>query len=60
MQSEKIVVSHKNGCVSFFNESLQLEHSVQIHEEEIRSIEALKGQNLYLTASFDGYVALFS
>jgi hypothetical protein len=43
MQTEKIIVSHKDGNVSFFNSGLQLEHSVQIHEEEIRSIEALRG-----------------
>ena len=33
MQTERIVVSHKNGTVSFFNNNLLLEHSVQIHEQ---------------------------
>lgn len=33
MQTDKIIVSHKDGTVSFFTYGLQLEHSVQIHEE---------------------------
>jgi WD40 repeat protein len=36
--TDRIIVSHRDGTVSFFNAGLQLEHSVQIHEEEIRSI----------------------
>jgi WD40 repeat protein len=54
------VVSHRNGTVSFFSPALDLIHAVQIHEEEIRSIEALKGEDTLLTASFDGHVALFT
>lgn len=53
-------MSHKNGNVSFFTNDLQLEHAVQIHEEEIRSIEALRNSNMLLTASFDGHVGLFN
>lgn len=60
IKTDDIIVSHKNGTVSFFSRSLQLIHSVQIHEEEIRSIEALKNDNMLLTASFDGHVAFFN
>lgn len=59
-QTDRIVVSHRDGNVSFFTSSLHLEHAVQIHEQEIRSVEALRGDNTLLTASFDGHVALFS
>jgi WD40 repeat protein len=59
-QTDRIVVSHRDGNVSFFNSSLQLEHAAQIHEQEIRSVEALRGESTLLTASFDGHVALFT
>lgn len=60
MQIDRIVVSHKNGCVSFFDEDLQLEHSCQVHEQEIRSIDGLSYDDTLLTASFDGHISLFS
>ena len=60
IQIDRIVVSQKNGCVSFFDEDLQLEHSCQVHEQEIRSIDGLSYDDTLLTASFDGHISLFS
>lgn len=60
MQIDRIVVSHKNGWVSFLNPSLQIEQSVQIHEQEIRSIDGTSYDDLLLTASFDGHISIFS
>ena len=59
-QTDRIVVSHKNGCVSFFDENLQLECSYRIHEQEIRSIDGNSYDDSLLTASFDGHISIFS
>ena len=60
MQTDRIVASNRNGNVLFFDQELNLEYEVKIHDEEIRSIEACKNQDLYITGSFDGHVGIFS
>jgi hypothetical protein len=46
--------------VLFFDQDLNLDYEVKIHEEEIRSIDACRSQDLLMTASFDGHVGIFS
>jgi WD40 repeat protein len=36
--TDRIVASHRDGTVSFFRPDLEVEHSVRVHEEEIRSV----------------------
>lgn len=59
-QTDRIVASNRNGNVLFFDQELNLEYEVKIHDEEIRSIEACKNQDIYITGSFDGHVGIFS
>lgn len=54
------MASDKLGNVLFYTPGLQLENIVKIHEEEIRSIDGSPYEDLYLTASFDGHVCIFS
>ena len=54
------MASNRNGNVLYFDQELNLEYEVKIHDEEIRSIEACRNQDSFITASFDGHVGMFS
>jgi WD40 repeat protein len=60
MKTERIVASNRNGNVLFFDQELNLEYEVKIHDEEIRSIDACRDQDVFITGSFDGHVGIFS
>ena len=59
MQTDRIVIAQKNGTISFLNKFLQVEQSVQLHEQEVRCIDYSSKEKLFLAGSFDGHLSLF-
>jgi WD40 repeat protein len=59
LQGFDYCVSHKNGTVSMVDRYLRIRSNLELHSQEVRSVEYSNALSRYATASFDGQICLF-